>query len=218
MVETNQIPNGFKNTSVGIIPTDWEVKKLSNIADIQTGSTPPTINRANYGDEYFFVSPSDIGSRKIIKNTEKKLSATGFNISRKFPKFSILFTCIGSTIGKCAVADRELTSNQQINAIIPNKTYNSDYLYYILNLFSNIIKKSAGETAVPIINKTDFGEFLIPLPPTITEQKAIATALNDTDELISKLEKHIFKKRAIKQGAMQELLKPKEEWRIKTLD
>jgi type I restriction enzyme S subunit len=57
----------------------------------------------------------------------------------------------------------------------------------------------------------------IVLPPSIKEQTAIATALSDTDALITSLEKLIEKKRAIKQGAMQQLLKPKEGWVVKNL-
>ena len=206
MVEAMEIQEGYKQTEVGVIPSDWKAQKLTNIAEICTGSTPPTLDQNNYGDDYYFVTPADLGKGRIIRNTEKKLSLKGFNLSRKYPKNSILFTCIGSTIGKSGIADIELTSNQQINAIFPNKTFNSDYLYYVLNLLANKIKQSAGETAVPIINKTEFGEFPIPLPPAKAEQAAIATALNDADALITQLEKLIAKKRAIKQGAMQELL------------
>ena len=60
-------------------------------------------------------------------------------------------------------------------------------------------------------------KIIIPLPPTKAEQSAIATALNDADKLITALEKLIAKKRNIKQGAMQELLKPKEGWETKGL-
>ena len=217
MVEAMEIQKGFRQTEVGVIPSDWKVQKLTNIAEICTGSTPPTSDQNNYGDDYYFVSPADLGKGRIILNTEKKLSLKGFNLSRKYPKNSILFTCIGSTIGKSGIADIELTSNQQINAIFPNNTFDSDYLYYLLNLLANKIKQSAGETAVPIINKTEFGVFPIPLPPTKTEQTAIATVLNDADALITQLEKLIAKKRAIKQGAMQELLKPKDGWEVKKL-
>ena len=206
MVEAMEIQEGYKQTELGVIPSDWKAQKLTNIAEICTGSTPPTLDQNNYGDDYYFVTPADLGKGRIIRNTEKKLSLKGFNLSRKYPKNSILFTCIGSTIGKSGIADIELTSNQQINAIFPNNTFDSDYLYYLLNLLANKIKQSAGETAVPIINKTEFGVFPIPLPPTKTEQTAIATVLNDADALITQLEKLIAKKRAIKQGAMQELL------------
>ena len=165
MVADNEIPKGFQKTKIGIIPSDWQVKKLVHIAEICTGSTPPTKDRNNYGDEYLFVSPSDLGKEKIIRNTEKKLSAKGFNISRKFPKNSILFTCIGSTIGKCGISDRELTSNQQINAIFANSTFNTDYLYYTLNLLTIKIKKSAGETAVPKLIKLSLVIYIYLFPP-----------------------------------------------------
>jgi len=131
MVEAMEMQEGFKQTEFGVIPSDWNVQKLTNIAEICTGSTPPTSDQNNYGDDYYFVSPADLGKGRIILNAEKKLSLKGFNLSRKYPKNSILFTCIGSTIGKSGIADIELTSNQQINAIFPNNTFDSDYLYYL---------------------------------------------------------------------------------------
>ncbi len=192
-------------TEVGLIPHDWSVKKLCEIAELATGNTPPTNDQSNYGDEFFFVSPADLGKGKWIVQTEKKLSRKGFLNSRRFPKNSVLFTCIGSTIGKSGMALQELTSNQQINAVFPNSNYSSDYLYYALSSVSSRIKSLAGEQAVPIINKTQFGETKLTIPPTISEQIAIATALSDTDTLIENLEKLITKKRNIKQGAMQGL-------------
>jgi len=217
MADVKEIKEGFQKTEVGVIPEDWLLRKIINIADICTGNTPPTSDQNNYGNDYFFVGPVDLGKGRLILNTEKKLSQKGFNLSRKYPRNSILVTCIGSTIGKSGISERELTSNQQINAIFPNNTFDSDYLYYVLILSSNRIKQGAGESAVPIINKTEFGQIFIPLPPTLAEQTTIATALNDADALITQLEKLIAKKRAIKQGAMQELLKPKEGWEERKL-
>jgi len=66
------------------------------------------------------------------------------------------------------------------------------------------------------INVGDMSQMIIPYP-TKAEQTAIATALSDADALITQLEKLIAKKRAIKQGAMQELLKPKDGWEVKKL-
>jgi len=185
---------------------EWEVKRLGEIGNVATGNTPPTNDSKNYGDEYFFVSPVDLGFTKYILNTEKKLSKKGFDISRKFPKNSILFTCIGSTIGKSGISTIELTSNQQINAIFPNDNFSSDFLFYCLKQLTPKIKSLAGEQAVPLINKTQFEETLIPLPPTLKEQKAIAKILSDMDAEIETLEKKRDKYKAIKQGMMQELL------------
>lgn len=217
------VPSGYKQTEVGVIPEDWDVKPLVEVATIATGNTPPTSVSANYGDEYFFVSPADLGEHKYILDTGKKLSKKGFGISRKFPANSILFTCIGSTIGKCGIAPIELTSNQQINAVFPDKSFNSDYLYYELSSIAPRIKSLAGEQAVPLINKTQFGESLVTLP-SFPEQRAIATALSDVDALLAAQDKLIAKKRDIKQAAMQQLLTGKQrlpgfngEWEVKTL-
>ena len=212
----SNIQKGYKQTDVGVIPEDWDVRSISSVAEIATGNTPPTRDLNNYGDEYLFVGPADLGKRKWIFNSEKKLSRKGFNISRKFPPKSILFTCIGSTIGKSGMASILLTSNQQINAVLPNENYHSDFLFYALNLLSPKIKSLAGEQAVPLVNKTQFGETLVPLPPTKSEQTAIASALSDADALITSLEKLIEKKRAIKQGAMQQLFVPKEDWALRS--
>src|SRR5690606_13989928 len=72
-------------------------------------------------------------------------------------------------------------------------------------------------SAIPHISPGDIKTFSIPLPPTKAEQTAIATALSDTDGLITSLEKLIAKKLNIKHGVMQELLRPKEGWVMKTL-
>jgi type I restriction enzyme S subunit len=223
MLDSLPVRVGYKQTEVGVIPEDWEVKPLVEVATIATGNTPPTSVAANYGDEYFFVSPADLGEHKFILDAGKKLSQKGFGISRKFPANSILFTCIGSTIGKCGIAQIELTSNQQINAIFPDKSFSSEYLYYELSFLSPRIKALAGEQAVPLINKTQFGESPVALPP-LPEQRAIATALSDVDALLAAQDKLIAKKRDIKQAAMHQLLTAKQrlpgfsgEWEVKRL-
>jgi type I restriction enzyme S subunit len=198
--------SGYKQPEVEVIPEDWEAKSLGSISMIATGNTPPTRNIANYGDEFLFVSPVDLGSSKYISHTEKMLSQKGFAISRPFPKGSILFVCIGSTIGKCGIALETLTSNQQINAILPSADFSSEYLYYAVSMVAPKVKSLAGEQAVPIVNKTQFSETVIPLPPTKAEQEAIAAILSDMDAEITALEEKLAKARQLKQGMMQELL------------
>ncbi len=216
---------GYKQTDVGVFPKDWEIKPLGDIGQIATGNTPPTRDPTNYGDEYLFVSPGDLGFAKHISRTEKMLSKRGFSISRPFPAGSVLFVCIGSTIGKCGLASELLTSNQQINAILPSAAMSSDYLYYAVSAVAANIKSLAGEQAVPIVNKTQFSETTIPLPPTKAEQEAIAGALSDADALIGALGRLIAKKRDLKQAAMQQLLTGQTrlpgfhgEWEVKRVE
>ena len=97
------IPIGYKDSPIGIIPQEWEVKKLKDISKVLTGSTPSTTDLSNYGSDYMFVSPVDMSeNKKYIYKTEKMLSRKGYSISRKMPIGSVLYTCIGSTIGKMA--------------------------------------------------------------------------------------------------------------------
>lgn len=190
MTKTTQ----YKNTPIGPIPIDWEVKKIKDIGKVYTGNTPPTNNQENYGSDYLFVSPTDLGINKYIIDTNKKLSILGFNISRKFPPKSVLFTCIGSTIGKIGIAVEELTSNQQINAIVVKKENDNEFVYYQLEFIAPKIKLLAGEQAVPLINKSDFESTSLALPP-LPEQQKIADvlstwdkAIQETDAIIKNLE------------------------------
>jgi type I restriction enzyme S subunit len=196
---------GYKQTEVGMIPEDWELASIGAVASVLTGNTPPTADPANYGDEFLFVSPVDMGYLKYIHRTEKMLSRKGFAISRHFPAGSVLFVCIGSTIGKCAIATIPLTSNQQINAVVPSQAIETDFLFYALCFIAAQIKALAGEQAVPIVNKTQFSEARIPLP-ILREQATISAILSDMDADISALETKLTKSRQLKQGMMQELL------------
>ena len=214
---------GYKHTEVGVVPEVWDVKRLREIATIATGNTPPTNDPSNYGDEFPFVGPVDLGDTKFISRTEKRLSKKGFTTARQFPRHSILFVSIGSTIGKCGIAPVELTSNQQINAIFPAPAFSVDYLFYAVCAAAPKIKAQAGEQAVPIVNKTQFAETAVALPP-VPEQRAIAEALSDVDALLGALDRLIAKKRDIKQAAMQQLLTGQTrlpgfhgEWEVKRL-
>ena len=210
MNNNNQhIPAGYKLSPLGIIPEDWEVKRIGDFGKVVTGSTPPTEDADNYGFAYKFVSPADISDNKYIQDTEKHLSEKGFAISRRMPKGTDLFTCIGSTIGKCAVANEELTSNQQINAVICDSNHSGDYLYYELCNQSGRMRQIAGEQAVPIINKSTFESYKI-VCPTFLEQNKIADILSLWDTAIEKQTALIEKLTLRKRGLMQQLLTGKK--------
>lgn len=209
MRSNNNILQGYKDSPLGIIPKEWEVKKIGDFGKVVTGSTPPTNDLENYGSSYKFVGPVDITEKKYIGKTEKSLSKKGFSLSRCMPKGSVLFTCIGSTIGKCAIANEDLTSNQQINAVICNEKHNYEFLYYELCNRSNRIKQIAAEQAVPIINKSTFENFKIICPP-ISEQKCIANVLCLWDTAIEKQSELIEKLTLHKRALMQQLLTGKK--------
>ena len=116
--------------------------------------------------------------------------------------------------------------NQRIGKILIRKNTSSKFLYWIMLSPTYLIQikdKATGSTVRHTSNSSIYST-KIPLPPTIEEQATIATVLNDTDTLIEHLEKLIAKKRAIKQGTMQQLLTGKKrlpgfsgEWSTKCL-
>lgn len=195
----------FKKTEIGEIPEEWEVKELDLIGEIITGSTPKTSEKDNYGNEYLWVSPGDLGIKKYVTNTVKMLSDKGFSKTRKLPKGAILVTCIGSTIGKMGISKTELSTNQQINSIICNDKVNSEFIYYALNYNFNMYTSFISTQAVPIINKTTFGKFLIQVP-NIREQIKIASVLSEVDEKLDEYENRKQKLEELKRGLMQQLL------------
>lgn len=226
MVESKQIPKGFKNTDVGIIPKEWDVKNIVANSTMKARIGWQGLTVAEYLDkgDYLLITGTDFDKGKIKWETchyvQKIRYSQDKNIQIKLE--DILITKDG-TIGKVAYINKlplPATLNSGVFVIRPkDNSYLSIYLFYIFNslYFYNFLNKLvAGSTIIHLYQK-DFISFNFPLPPTLSEQKAIATALNDTDELISKLEKLISKKRAIKQGTMQELLKPKKGWEVKKI-
>ena len=142
-------------------------------------------------------------------------------------KDDILFT-LEAPLGNVALIpdDKKYILSQRTILLQLRATYNSSFVFQQLlsDVFQNrLSNKSTGSTAQGIKRRV-FEKVLIPLPPTLGEQKAIAQALTDVDNLITELDRLIAKKKAIKQGAIQELLTGKRrlkgftgEWVIKKL-
>jgi type I restriction enzyme S subunit len=99
------------------------------------------------------------------------------------PKWSVLVTCIAS-IGLNAIAWKELSTNQQINAIIPNDMKSSEWIYYSIEYLKPKLQALAWKTAVPIVSKWVFEKFKI-IFPSLPEQQLIANILKSTDDTIN---------------------------------
>jgi len=183
---------------------EWEVKKVKQFGEIVTGGTPPTGIKEYWNGDIPWVTPTDISDQKDIHASERQITALGLASIRKLPKNSVLITCIAS-IGKNAVLRNAGACNQQINAIIPNKEHDADFLYYLIDGKKQYLLGNAGITATMIISKRDFSEldFTVPLK---AEQTAIAAILSDMDTDLAVLETKLAKARQLKQGMMQELL------------
>jgi len=194
----------FKKTEIREIPEGWEVGNISDYGEIVTGNTPLTNVPRYYGNEYPFVSPFDLGEKRVITRTEKYLSKEGFSVARGIPLNSVLVVCIGSTIGKTGIAGTKMATNQQINSIIcKNNDYN--FVYYYVTFINHIFEQLAGTQAVPILNKGNFSKVKIVIPP-IEEQQQIADILSSLDSQIEQETNHKSELELLKKGLMQALL------------
>lgn len=183
---------------------EWDVKAVNNFGDVITGGTPVTKTKKYWNGKIPWVTPTDITNKKDIFNTEREITAEGLSMIRRLPANSLLITCIAS-IGKNVVLRRVGACNQQINAIIPNKDYDVDFLYYVFENTKQYLLGQAGITATNIISKKNFSEINFTVPK-ISEQTAIAEVLSDMDTEIEKMEVKRDKYKMLKQGMMQQLL------------
>jgi len=155
------------------IPKDWRWSRVRDLGLTETGTTPPKSNPNFFGDHIPFLSPANIQQNRIV-NENQWLSKEGMLYGRVVPCNSILQVCIGGSIGKCAIVNKSVTFNQQINSITPILCEPKFLYYYLLSntFFLAMIEKSTG-TATPIINKGNWERLLFPLPPLAEQQRIV---------------------------------------------
>ena len=155
------------------IPKNWRWCRVRDLGLTETGTTPPKSNPNFFGDYIPFLSPANIQQNRIV-NENQWLSKEGMLYGRVVPCNSILQVCIGGSIGKCAIVNKSVTFNQQINSITPILCEHKFLYYYLLSntFFLAMIEKSTG-TATPIINKGNWERLLFPLPPLAEQQRIV---------------------------------------------
>ncbi len=210
-------PHLYKESKLGMIPKEWDEKSIEAIGDIVTGSTPPTARTEYYGDEFLFVSPADIQDNFFIHETGKKLTQSGFDVTRKLPKNSICVVCIGSTIGKMALLAKEGCTNQQINSVICFDPELPFYFFYAMMLYNEPqFRRETGLQAVPIVNKSQFSEFLLPVAGK-TEALKISERLKAIDNKLQTEQTYLQKIQLLKKGLMEDLLSGKKMVKVEEL-
>ena len=148
-----------------------------------TGSTPPTSDRSNYGIDYPFCSPSDVGGQRYISETERYVSEKGYRLGRPIPPGGIIVTCIG-IIGKVGIASRAMISNQQINAVIVKPEFDIEFIFDAIGHIAPTMRTRASQQTLPILSKLEFGKVCIRIPP-IPEQKKLGHFLSILDSRIA---------------------------------
>lgn len=217
MVETK-----FKQTEIGLIPEDWEVVRIGEISNPVRGGSPrpagsPLYFNGNYIPWLTVASLTNISKSKIfVTSTESCLTELGSHYSRNLKKGTLIISNSGATLGVAKILDIDCCGNDGIAALLELNANNKYITYFINTLTDHLRNNIATGNGQPNLNTELIGNLQIPLPP-LPEQQAIAEVLSDTDTWIESLEHLIAKKQLIKQGAMQKLLTPKENWEVKKL-
>ena len=217
---------GYKQTEIGVIPENWEVGAIGSVCtsvdvggNYQNSATP---------SDYPLIKMGNLSRGNITLEKVEYIKATIPDQKDLLHYGDVLFNTRNTPelVGKVAIWRNELPrayyNSNMLRFVFDTEKADSFYMNLALNTektisaFRNIAK---GTTSVAAIYPQDLLKVIIPIPP-LAEQQRIAETLSDMDELIASLEKLIEKKKAIKQGAMQELLTGKRhlpgftgEWR-----
>lgn len=215
-----ELKKGYQHTEVGIIPKDWEVRKLDDLSKRGSGHTPSKkySNYYNGGIVWVSLADSNLLDNGIISKSAVNISELGLRHSSAVlhPKGAVIISR-DAGIGKSAIAGCNLCVSQHFIVWKCKETIlHNWFLYYWLQYQKSEFERIAIGSTIKTIGLPYFEKYQIPLP-SFSEQTAIAIALSDMDDLINSLSTLIEKKKAIKQGAMQQLLKPKEGWVVKKL-
>ena len=202
-----ELKHGYKQTEAGVIPEDWTVSKMGKIANVIMGQSPLSEFYNNKGIGLPLIQGNaDIENRKtIVRSYSSMITKRG--------KLGDIIMSVRAPVGEVAKSTFDCCLGRGVCAI----SFKNEYLYHYLVFFEKSWAKFSTGSTFDSINSTQVIELPIPIPKDDSEQLLIANALSDMDALISQTEKLIEKKKAIKQGAMQELLKPKDGWVTKKL-
>lgn len=196
------IPEGYKQTEVGIIPEDWNVSPLGELSEIRMCKRIFADQTSKNGDIPFFKigtfggAPDAYITRELFENYKTRFS---------YPQKGDVLISAAGTLGRTVVFDGKKAYFQDSNIVwldINKEKLCNEYL----NHYYRIIKwaSSEGSTISRLYNGIIKSTVIV--YPSVPEQRRISEVISDVDEAIVSLEKLLAKKRAIKQGAMQELL------------
>jgi len=199
------------------MPKDWEIKKIIELFNVQTGTTPSTKNQEYWrGGHINWITPSDmskLNAKLSIKNSERKITEKGLKETNLtlIPTASIIIST-RAPVGYVAITEGEATFNQGCKGLISkNKKEISPefYAYYLLSK-KRILENSSGGSTFKELSKDILENFFIPLPP-LAEQKKIAEILSAVDSRLEMLRKRKGKIERIKKGLMNDLMTGKKK-------
>jgi type I restriction enzyme S subunit len=193
----SEIPKGYKQTEIGIIPEDWEVKKLGEVFEISAGGD---LNKNKFSE-----TKTSKHKYPIYSNAVENEGLYGYSTDYKYPESCITVTARG-TLGYAIPRYEKFNAIIRLLVLQSKKELN---IKYVAEYINNMINFSIESTGVPQLTAPQISKYKLLLPP-LPEQQAIAKVLSDIDKLIESIDKLIEKKKLIKKGAMQQLLTGKK--------
>lgn len=215
MTEKNKhISQGYKDSPLGIIPMEWEVKRLGDIADITSGTTPLRANSKYYNDGVIpWVKTTDLNNGTLYETEEKVSKEAVEKTSLKIlPKGTVLVAMYGGfrQIGRTALLGIDATINQALSALMCKSSVESSFVLAWLNCQVNYWKRLAASSRKdPNITGNEVAKFPI-LIPSKEEQGCIVGVLSLWDTAIEKQSELIEKLKLRKRALMQQLLTGKK--------
>ncbi len=223
---SSSVPAGYKQTEVGVIPEEWAMRPLGELATVTAGGTPSRTNAEYWNGDIPWVTTSEVDFH-TINSAEQFITTEGLNNSaaKLLPRGTILMALYGQgkTRGKVGVLGIEAATNQACAAISLKRGVRPEFIFHLLASKYDAIRNLSNTGNQENLNGSLVRSVAIVLPPE-PEQRAIAAALSDVDALLGALDRLIAKKRDLKQAAMQQLLTGQTrlpgfqgEWEVRTL-
>lgn len=206
--------DGYKQSQLGLIPEEWEVKRLGELGEIKSGTTPSREKCFYYSEGTIpWVKTLDLNNGIVLATEEKVTNKAIEDTSLVLlPRGTILVAMYGgfNQIGRTGILGIEATINQAISGVVLGKEYDAAYTLQYLNLnVSRWRKYAASSRKDPNITGKDVFNFNLTIPP-LPEQRKIAEVLSTWDKAIE-LQTAIIEKQTLrKKGLMQQLLTGKK--------
>lgn len=225
---TEAVRSGYTQTEIGVIPKDWEVRKLDNNIDLLTGFPFPSNKYVSYGIRLLRGSNIKRGEIDWSDEITRYWEEVTFQLQNYLLREGDLViamdgSLVGRSFARLSKSDVPALLLQRVARIRSDKIVIGYLKEWVCSeYFTKYCDSVKTVTAIPHISPRDIRNFLVPVPPLEKEQSAIASVLSDTSVLIESLNRLLEKKRCIRRGALQELLTGKrrlpgfrEEWELK---
>lgn len=163
----------------------WEYKKLGEVCEVVTGTTPRTNIPEYWGKGHYWVTPAELTDTTVyVDKTERQITDEALDKTklRLLPIGTVLLSS-RAPIGKVAITNIEMYCNQGFKNCICSDSINNKYLFYFLRLKKDFLNSLGRGATFKEISKSIVENIKLPLPPKST-QLAIVSELDKINELI----------------------------------